>query len=104
MSHIRDLDLPTVGMELSSAEPKGSESKAVAAEGGPESGVVQKVSSARMVRSILKSDFVDMAELSEEHLVETISDGKPLPPHKLRTVPDILTWARSFRHFAGIAR
>ena len=57
--------------------------------------------SASMVRSVLKSDFVDMAELSEEHLVETISDGKPLPPHKLRTVPDILTWARSFCHFAG---
>ena len=30
-------------MELSSAEPKGSESKAVAAEDRPKSGVVQKV-------------------------------------------------------------
>ena len=116
VSHVRDLGLPAIGKELGSVEPKGSESKAVAAEDGPESGVVQKfqlgetlpVVSARMVRHILKGDFVDMAELSEEHLEFELrrsaegEDTKPLPPHKLCPVPDILTWVRSFCHFAGI--
>ena len=88
----------------------------VAAEDGPESGVVQKfqlgetlpVVSARMVRRIMKGDFVDMAELSEEHLEFELrrsaegEDAKPLPPHKLHPVPDILTWARSSCHFTGI--
>ena len=76
VSRTRDLGLPAIGMELGLADPKGSESKAVAAEDGPESDVVQKfqlgetlpVVSARMVHRILKGDFTDMAELSEEHL------------------------------------
>ena len=76
-------------------EPKSFESNAVAAKNGPESGVVLKfqlgetlpVVSARMLRRILKGDFVDMAELPKEHLEFELrrsaegEDGKPLPPH-----------------------
>ena len=123
VSRVRFLGLPAIGMDAigmdqlgSDSEPKGSESKAVAAEDGPESEVVQKfqlgetlpVVSARIVRCILKGNFVDMEELSEEHLEFELrrsakgDDTKPLPPHKLRPAPDILTWARSFCHFAGI--
>ena len=76
VSRIRDLVLPAIGMELGSVDQNGSESKTVAADDGPESGVVQKfqlgetlpVVSTRMVRRILKGDSVDMIELSEEHL------------------------------------
>lgn len=49
-----------------------------------------------------------MGELTEEHLELELrrsldgEDGKPTPPHKLRPVPDLLTWVRSFCHYAGI--
>ncbi len=63
---------------------------------------------ARIVRRILKGDFVDMAELSEENLEVELrrsldgEDSKPLPAHKLRPVADLLGWARVFCHYAGI--
>ena len=63
---------------------------------------------ARTVRRILRGKFVDMAELSEEHLEFELrrslegEEGKPLPASKLRPVPDLLSWAKAFCHFAGI--
>ena len=56
----------------------------------------------------MKGDFVDMVELSEEHLEFELrrsvegENAKPLPPHKLRPVPEIFTWVRYFCHFAAI--
>ena len=59
VSRVRDLGLPTIaiGMELGSAEPKGSESKAVAAEDGPESGVVQKFQLGETLPVVTASHF-----------------------------------------------
>ena len=49
-----------------------------------------------------------MAELTEENLelelrraTESV-DGKPISLNKLKPVPDVLTWARSFCLYAGI--
>ena len=64
--------------------------------------------SARIVHHILRGDFIDMVELTEENLELELrrslegDEGKPLPAHKLRPVPDLLSWVRSFCHFAGI--
>ncbi len=49
-----------------------------------------------------------MAEFTEDHLELELrrslegEDSKPTPPHKLRPVPDLLAWVRSFCHYAGI--
>ncbi len=62
----------------------------------------------RLVRRVLCGDYIDMAELSEEHLELELrrslegEESKPTSSHKLHPVPDLLTWVRSFCHFAGI--
>ena len=112
-SRVRDLGLPTI----TALEPVGSDGP------GPSTptpdplpstpakfqlGETLPVVSARIVRRILRGDFVDMAELTEENLELELrrslegDEGKPLPAHKLRPVPDLLSWVRSFCHFAGI--
>ncbi len=71
---VRDLSLPTMAENLGSPGGAGSEpGKAITAP--PESpagkfqlGETLPVVPARIVRRILKGDFVDMAELSEENL------------------------------------
>ncbi len=111
---VRDLSLPTMAENLVSPGGAGSEpGKAIGAP--PESpagkfqlGETLPVVPARIVRRILKGDFVDMAELSEENLEVELrrsldgEDTKPLPAHKLSPVTDLLGWARAFCHFAGI--
>ncbi len=63
---------------------------------------------ARIVRRMLRGDYVDMAELSEDNLELELrrstegEEGKPTPPSKLKPVADPLTWARSFCIYAGI--
>ena len=55
----------------------------------------------------LRGDYIDMAELMEDNLelelrVGDKDDLKPVPPSKLKAIPDILTWARAFCLYAGI--
>ncbi len=63
---------------------------------------------ARIVRRVLRGDYVDMAELSEDNLELELrrstegEEGKLTPPSKLKPVADPLTWARSFCIYAGI--
>ena len=63
---------------------------------------------ARIVHRILHGDFIDKAELTEENLELELrrslegDEGQSLPAHKLWPVPDLLSWVRSFCHFAGI--
>ena len=114
---VRDLGLPTIGTEPGLVGPGGADPSGTVASGdasGPVStqkfqlGETLPVVPARIVRRILRGEFVDMAELSEEHLELELrralegEEGRTLPPHKLRPVPDILAWVRSFCHFAGI--
>ena len=118
-SRVRDIGLPTIDNVPRRVEP-GEPSPSVPVPGGPtpgssgsntpkfQLGETLPVVPARTVCRILRSDFVDMAELSEEHqefelrrLLEG-EEGKPLPTSKLRPVPDLLSWAKAFCHFAGI--
>ena len=114
---VRDLGLPTIGTEPGLVGPGGADPSGTVASGdasGPVStqkfqlGETLPVVPARIVRRILRGEFVDMAKLSEEHLELELrralegEEGRTLPPHKLRPVPDILAWVRSFCHFAGI--
>jgi len=63
---------------------------------------------ARIVRGVLREDYVDMTELTEESLELELrrategDEGKPIPFSKLKPVPDVLTWARSFCIYASI--
>ena len=63
---------------------------------------------ARIVRRVLRGDYVDMAELTEDNLELELrrstegEEGKPTPLSKLKPVADPLTWARSFCLYAGI--
>ena len=63
---------------------------------------------AMIVCRILRGDFLDMAELTEDNLElelhrgSEVDEGKPVPLHKLKLVPDIVAWARSFCLYAGI--
>ena len=64
---------------------------------------------ARIVRRVLRGDYVDMAELTEENLELELwraADGdeakSAVPLSRLKAVPDVLTWARSFCLYAGI--
>ena len=49
-----------------------------------------------------------MAELSKENLELELrrsadgEEGKPTPTHKLCPVPDLMSWASAFSHYAGI--
>jgi len=116
---VRDLGLPTIGIFSRAsgarrAQPWGASARSVSSRilrGAlpPNSSLgALPVVPARTVRRILHGDFVDMAELSEEHLELELrrslegEGGKPLPASKLRFVPDLLPWARVFCHFAGI--
>ncbi len=118
MCAAKDLGLPTIDATAAttpeSAVPgvpkQGEPSKApeLKAPSKFQLGQTLPVVPARIVRRILKGDFVDMAELVEENLelearrsVEG-EETKPLPPHKLRPVADLLGWTKAFCHFAGI--
>ena len=64
---------------------------------------------ARIVRRVLRGDYVDMAELTEENPeleLRRAADGdeakSAVPLSRLKAVPDVLTWARSFCLYAGI--
>ena len=111
---VRDLGLPCFGDLLPSVEavvePSGSKnagsflepSSSKRTEG---SSMVQKfqlgptlpVVPSRIVRCVLRGDYVNMAELTEENLElelrsSTNSDEvKPIPLNKLKPVPDTLT-------------
>jgi len=64
------------------------------------------VVSAGIVLCILHGNYIDMAELSKENLEmelrRSADGGKPTPAHKLRPVPDLISWTRAFSHYAGI--
>ena len=111
---VRDLCLPAFE---DSPLPAGSgESSDTRMVEGTSGAVAQKfqleqtlqVVLARLVRHVLRGDYVDMAELTEENLELELSRGtesddrKPISLNKLKPVPDILTWARSFCLYAGI--
>ncbi len=114
MCRVRNFSLPTMAENLGSPGGAGSEpEKAITAP--PESpagkfqlGETLPVVPARIVRRILKGDFVDMAELSEENLEVELrrfldgEDSKPLPAHKLSQVADLLGWVRAFCHYTVI--
>jgi len=63
---------------------------------------------ARIVCHILHGDFINMAELTEDHLELELKRsldgeaGKPPQTYKLLPVPDLLSWVTSCCHFAGI--
>ena len=63
---------------------------------------------ARIVRRVLHGDYVDMADVTEENLeleLRRAADGdeaKSVPLSRLKAVPDVLTWVRSFCLYAGI--
>ena len=66
-------------------------------------GEILPVVPARIVRRVLRGDYVDMAELTEENLELELwraADGdeakSAVPLSRLKVVPDVLTWARSF--------
>ena len=114
-SLVRDLGLPTIGTKPSPVESGGSDLSGAVASGdasGPGSaqkfqlGETLPVVPARIVRCILRGDFVNMVEPSEEYLELELTrsleedEGKMLPPHKLHPVPDILAWVRSFSTLA----
>ncbi len=59
------------------------------------------VVSARLVRRVVRGDYIDMAEFTKDHLELELrcsleGDSKPTPPDKLCPVPDLLAWVRSF--------
>ena len=115
---VRDLGLPSFEDPLPSVEavvePSGSKKAGSLLEPSSskrtEGSMVQKfrlgptlpMVPARIVRRVLRGDYVDMAELMEENLElelcrSTGSDEvKSIPLSKLIPVPDALTWARSF--------
>ncbi len=109
-----DLGLPTIASapgraELAPVKPV----KATAPPSEPPTTKFQlgerlPVVPARIVRRILKANFVDMAELTEENLELELrrslegEESKPVPAHKLRPVGDLLGWVSAFYHFAGI--
>ena len=113
-SRVRDLGLPP--FEDPPLPSGAGETSGGAKAQGTSGPVVQKfqlgptlpVVPARIVRRVLRRDFVDMAELMEENLelelrrASESDEGKPVPLHKLKPVPDVLTWARSFCLYAGI--
>ncbi len=109
-----DFGLPTIASAPGRAEP--APVKPVKATAPPSQSPTTKfqlgetlpVVPARIVRRILKGDFVDMAELTEENLELELrhslegEESKSVPAHKLRPVGDLLGWVRAFCHFAGI--
>ena len=113
-SRVRDLGLPP--FEDPPLPSGAGETGGGAKTQGTSGPVVQKfqlgptlpVVPARIVRHVLRGDFVDMAELTEENLELELrrasegDEGKPVPLHKLKPVPDVLTWARSFCLYTGI--
>ena len=114
VDRVRDLCLPVFE---DSPLPAGSgESSGSRKVEGTSGAVAQKfqlgptlpVVPARLVRHVLRGDYVDMAELTEENLELELrratesDDGKPISLNKLKPVPDVLTWARSFCLYAGI--
>ncbi len=117
-SKVKDLGLPTIGTEPGPVRPGGRESSSAGSSrevAGPSSspqkfqlGETLPVVPSRLVRRVLRGDYIDMAELSEEHLELELrrslegEESKPTPSHKLRPVPGLLTWVQSFCHFAGI--
>ncbi len=118
---VRDLGLPAFDDHVSPSVTPVEELKRVGA--GPVSAntkkgdtTVQKfqlgptlpVVPARIVRCVLRGDYVDMAELTEDNLELELrrstegEEGKPTPLSKLKPVADPLIWARSFCLYAGI--
>ncbi len=118
---MRDLGLPAFDDHVSPSVTLVEELKRVGA--GPVSAntkkgdtTVQKfqlgptlpVVPARLVRCVLRGDYVDMAELTEDSLELELrrstegEKGKPTPLSKLKPVVDPLTWARSFCLYTGI--
>ncbi len=93
---------PVVGPKSASAglEPASTKKSDVAVQKyqlGPTLPVVP----ARIMRRVLRGDYVDMAELTDDNLEELCrstegEEGKPTPLSKLKPVADPLTWARSF--------
>ena len=71
-------------------------------------GVNSPVVPARIVKRILNCEFGDMAELSNENLeLEKRrsgegDDAKASTRGKLRSLPDLLAWARAFSLYAGV--
>ncbi len=114
VGRVRDLGLPTIATAPGLAEPVAAKpTKATATPSEPATtkfqlGETLPVVPARIVRRILKGDFVDMAELTEENLEVELrrsldgEDSKPVPAHKLRPVGDLMGWVRAFCQFAGI--
>lgn len=122
-SLVKDLGLPTIGTDpgpVGSGTP-GSSSTGSSSTGashdlpGSSSGPLKfqlgetlPVVPAKLVRRVVRGDYIDMAEFTEDHLELELrrslegEDSKPTPLHKLRPVPDLLAWVRSFCHYAGI--
>ena len=112
---MRDLGLPSfddpvgsvgLGEEVGGGRSQGPGGAAVCQKF--QLGETLPVVPARIVRRVLRGDFVDMAELTEDNLELELrrgseaDEGKPVPLHKLKSVPDIVAWARSFCLYAGI--
>ncbi len=114
VGRVWDLGLPTIATAPGLAEPVAAKpTKATATPSEPATtkfqlGETLPVVPARIVRRILKGDFVNMAELTEENLEVELrhsldgEDSKPVPAHKLRPVGDLMGWVRAFCQFAGI--
>ena len=112
---VRDLGLPSFEDTLGPVGP-GEVSGGTKAQGTPsvaaqkfQLGETLPVVPARIVRRVLRGDYVDMAELTEENLeleLRRAADGdeakSAVPLSRLKAVPDVLTWARSFCLYAGI--
>ena len=123
---VRDLGLPSFDDSLlpdPAVEPCGSKKAGMHPEltgnknaDGPSGIVAQKfqlgptlpVVPARIVRRVLRGDYVDMVELTEDNLELELrhstdgEDEKSIPLSRLKPVPDALTWARLFCLYAGI--
>ena len=112
---MRDLGLPSfddpvgsvgLGEEVGGGRSQGPGGAAVCQKF--QLGETLPVVPARIVRRVLRGDFVDMAELTEDNLELELrrgseaDEGKPVPLHKLKPVPDIVAWAHSFCLYAGI--
>ena len=117
---MKELDLPAISVDHSVVPPASVDHTKVGSAGEPggkpqseaagkfQLGETLPVVPSRIVARILRGDFVDMAELGEEHLELELrrategEEGKHTSKGRLRTVPDLLTWAQCFCQYAGV--
>ena len=119
---MRELDLPAISVDHSVVLPASVDHTKMGSAGEPggnpqseAAGIFQLGetlpvlrSRSRIVARILRGDFVDMAELGEEHLELELrrategEEGKHTSKGRLRPVPDLLMWAQCFCQYSGV--